>query len=152
MQNKKSIWSFIILAATIVSLILLITSIVLVAATIPAAMEVARQEAAAQAGATDAEIQLAISVATGAIIAALIISSLLNVLEIIGGFMFSLKGRWGLFCIVISLLSVAGEIYSLVNNIQKHAANSTIIIGGVTLGVSLLFCLACIMHYRENRA
>ena len=151
MQNKKSIWSTIILVATIISLALLIASIVFTAVGIPTAMEVAKQQAIAS-GADQQAVELAVGIAVGALIAALVISSIFDVLKIVGGFLFSLKGRWGIFCIVVAILSLAGAIGTIATSVQNKVGVGAIIIDSVTAAVNVVLVVACIMHYRENRA
>ena len=149
-QNKKSIWSIIILVASLVTLALLVTSIVLTAVGVPSALEVAKQEAIA-AGSTAEEAELIAGVAIAVVVVVLVIGSLFDVFKVIGGLLFSLKGRWGIFCIVVAVLSIAGGIYSFINGLTNHAQASNTIIDGIKLAVSLLYGCACVMHFKENR-
>ena len=144
-----SIWAVIILIATILSLIVLVSSIVLAVAGIPAAMEAAKQEASTVEGISEADINLAVSITVGAIIVALVFVSIFDVLKIIGGFMFSLKGRWGIFCIVVSILSLIGSIWSLSSNISNHGAIGTIATSIIGLLLDLLLVIACFKHHAE---
>lgn len=146
--NKKSIWSVIILIATILSLIALAVSVILTAVGIPVVLEAARQ-AALDEGVTAEDAAIIAGVAIGTIIAALVIGSLFDILKIIGGFMFSLKGRWGIFCIIVSILSVATGIWALVNDITNKASGGAIASTSVSLALSLLICFACFMHRAE---
>lgn len=148
MKNKLSVWALIILIATILSTILLVTTIVVTAVGTTAVAAAAKQ-AAIDTGSTPDEAQLIASVAVGAIIVALVFSSIFDVLKIIGGFMFSLKGRWGVFCIVVSLLSVAGAVWSLISDISNKAGVGTIVLAVVSLLLNLLLCVACFMHRKE---
>ena len=150
-QNKKSIWSIIILISTIVSLVLLIAAIVVTAIGIPAALDVAKQ-AALDTGVTQEEAEIAAGIAIGVIIAALVFSSIFDILKIIGGFMFSLKGRWGIFCIIVSILSVIGGGWSLISNITNKAGAGTIVVAVLSLVISVVLCVACFMHRIENKA
>ena len=148
-KNKMSIWAVIILIATILSLIVLVSSIVLAVAGIPTAMEAAKQEASTVEGISEADINLAVGIAVGAIIVALVFVSIFDVLKIIGGFMFSLKGRWGIFCIVVSILSLIGSIWSLSSNISNHGAIGTIATSIIGLLLDLLLVIACFKHHAE---
>ena len=149
-QNKKSIWSTIILVCTILTLVILVATIVVTTVGIPAALEQAKQAAAGQ-GLSPEEIELAASVAIGAIVVALVLASILEIFEVIGGFLFSLKGRWGIFCIVISILSSVSSLYSVISSITQKSSALTITFGFLGLAVNILFCVACFKHYQENK-
>ena len=147
-QNKHSIWSVIILIATIISLVLLVTAVVMTAIGIPDVLALAKQTAI-DSGVTAEEAELIAGIAVGAVIAALVFSSIFDILKIIGGFMFSLKGRWGIFCIVVSIISVATGIWSLISNITNHVAAGSIVVSSIGLAVSVLLCVACFKHRAE---
>lgn len=151
MTKKLSVWSIIILVATIISLILLVTSITVTSLGIPAAMEVARQ-AAKDAGVPAAEQELAATIAVGAIVAALAFSAAFDVLKIVGGFLFSLKNRWGIFCIVVSIISIATTVWSLVADISNKAGAGSIVIDSIALAVGALLVFANFKHYGEIKA
>ena len=68
-QNKLSVWSIIILVVTVISLILLVFSIVSTAIAMPTVMAAARQAAA---GEEEAAVNLAVNIAMGAVIAAVV--------------------------------------------------------------------------------
>ncbi len=155
MQNKKSIWSTLLLVATFLMLASVVFAIVTVIAVLPqtleAAKEIARQEAAAQGVSVSEEVlDLAMNVAKTAAIASLVFVVIISGLEILGGFLFSLKGKWGIFCIVIGVLGVLGGIGNLMGiTATTQAAN--IISDVISFLVSGLFCVASIMHYIENK-
>ena len=151
MQNKKSVWSTIILVCTIITLILLVASIVVTSLGAPAIADAAKKAAVDQ-GLTPSEADLAATVAVGAIYAALVVGAIFDVFRIVGGFLFSLKGRWGIFCIVVSIISIASGVWSLVSDFTNHAAVSSIIINVVGLLVAVLYCIACFKHRAENNA
>lgn len=147
-KNKMSIWAVIILVATIISLVLLVTSIVLTTIGIPGVMETAKQ-AALDEGVTADEANILAVAAIGVIIAALVFSSIFDILKIIGGFMFSLKGRWGIFCIIVSLISLATGVWSLISNISNKVGVGTIITDSISVALSLLIVVACFKHRAE---
>lgn len=155
MQNKKSIWSTLLLVATFLMLASVVFAVVTVIAVLPqtmeAAKEIARQEAAAQGYSVSEEVlDLAMSVAKTAVIASLVFVVIISGLEILGGFLFSLKGKWGIFCIVVGVLGVLGGIGNLMGiTATTQAAN--IISDVISFLVSGLFCVASIMHYIENK-
>ncbi|MBO7121254.1 MAG: hypothetical protein J6V79_02535 [Bacilli bacterium] len=155
MQNKKSIWSTLLLVATFLMLASVVVAIVTVIAVLPqtmeAAKEIARQEAAAQGVSVSEEVlDLAMNVAKTAVVVSLVFVVIISGLEILGGFLFSLKGKWGIFCIVIGVLGVLGGIGNLMS-ITATTQAATIISDVISFLVSGLFCVASIMHYIENK-
>lgn len=155
MQNKKSIWSTLLLVATFLMLASVVVAIITVIAVLPqtmeAAKEIARQEAAAQGVSVSEEVlDLAMNVAKTAVIVSLVFVVIISGLEILGGFLFSLKGKWGIFCIVIGVLGVLGGIGNLMG-ITATTQAATIISDVISFLVSGLFCVASIMHYIENK-
>ena len=147
-ENKKSVWSIIILVATIISLIILVASIVVLAVGLPATIAAARQAAIDQ-GTPQADVDMVVSLAIGVVIFAFVLASLFSVFKIIGGFMFSLKGRWGIFCIVVSILSAVSGIYSLVTDITNKSRAATITISIIGLIIDVLLVVACFKHRAE---
>ncbi len=147
-QNKLSVWSIIILVVTVISLILLVFSIVSTAIAMPTVMAAAKQAAEAE-GAGEEAVKLAMNIAMGAVIAAVVISSIFSVLQIIGGFLFSLKGKWGVFCIVVAILGLAAAIFDLVNDISKKAGAMSISVSSITIAVNALMVVACFKHKQE---
>lgn len=147
-QNKLSVWALIILVVTIISAILLVFSIVSTAVAMPTVMAAAKQAAEAE-GAGEEAVKLAVNIAMGAVIAAVVISSIFSVLQIVGGFLFSLKGKWGVFCIVVALLGLAAAIYDLVNDISKHSGTLSIVVASITIAVNALMVVACFKHKQE---
>ena len=147
-KNKTSVWSVIILIATIVSLVLFVAGIVTLAVSLPATRDAAVQ-AGIDSGVTEAEAQ---ALGLAAVVVAVVIFALvsvLDILKIIGGFMFSLKGRWGIFCIIVSILGLVGAVVSLVNDITNHAGAGSFVVDSLSLVVDLLLVVACIMHKKE---
>ena len=150
MKNKTSIWSMIILIATILSLILLISQIIILATNLPVAVEAARQSAISQQGASEAEANMAAAVVLGTVIGTFIFASVFDVLKIIGGFFFSLKGRWGIFCIVVSILGAIGSVTTMITNIQGKASGITIATDVIGLIIDIILIVACFKHRAEN--
>lgn len=150
-SNKMSVWAVIILVATIVSLALLVASVVTTVAALPSAMDAAKQ-AAIDAGETDqAVIELLVAAAVGAVIAALVFSCVFDVLKIIGGFLFSLKGRWGVFCIVVSIIALVSSVWGLISDITNKMGVTSTIFDVLGLAINTLLVVACFKHYQEVR-
>ena len=155
MQNKKSIWSTLLLVATFLMLASVVVSIITVIVVLPqtmeAAKEIARQEAAAQGVSVSEEVlEMAMNIAKSAVIVSLVFVIIIAGLEILGGFLFSLKGKWGIFCIVVGVLGVLGGIGNLMG-ITASTQAASIISDVISFLVSGLFCVASIMHYIENK-
>ena len=148
MKNKLSVWSLIILITTIASLILLAISIILSAVGIPTVMAVAKQTAIDQ-GLPEADVTLAVNIAVIILIVTLVLASIFDILKVIGGFMFSLKGKWGMFCIVMAIISVVSTVLSLISDIRNRAGIGDIIVNVVSIVVSLIYCYACFKHRAE---
>ena len=149
-KNKSSIWAVIILIATILSLVVLASTIAISVVTLPDTLANAKQ-AAIDSGATAGEAELAASIALGAFIAALVFASAFDVLKIIGGFMFSLKGRWGIFCIIVSIMSAVGGFWNLINDITNKSPIANIIVAIAGLAINVVLVIACFKHYAENK-
>ena len=147
-QNKLSVWAMIILVVTVISLILLVFSIVSTAIAMPTVMAAAKQAAEAE-GAAEEAVKLAVNIAMGAVIAAVVISSIFSVLQIIGGFLFSLKGKWGVFCIVVAILGLIAAIFDLVNDITKKSGAMAISVASITIAINALMVVACFKHKQE---
>ena len=150
MKNKTSVWSIIILIATIISLILLVTQVIVLATGMPALSAAARQEAINQ-GVPQQDIDLVVSLAIGAAVGSFVFVSILDILKIIGGFLFSLKGRWGIFCIVMAILGAVGSTYSLISGIVSKSGAGTIVTNVIGLIVDVLLIVACFKHRAENQ-
>ena len=155
MQNKKSIWSTLLLIATFLMLASVVVSIITVIVVLPqtmeAAKEIARQEAAAQGVTVSEEVlEMAMNIAKSAVIVSLVFVIIIAGLEILGGFLFSLKGKWGIFCIVVGVLGVLGGIGNLMG-ITASTQAASIVSDVISFLVSGLFCVASIMHYIENK-
>ena len=150
MKNKKSIWSTIILVVALVSLVLLVISFVTTLTGMPAVEALIREEAANQGLTDEAMIEFAITTAKGALIVSLVLASLFDILKIIGGLKFSLQGKWGMFCIVVSILGVIFGTIGVINDFQNKAAIGTIVTNVLSLALSVLLCVACFKHRAEN--
>lgn len=150
MKNKTSVWSIIILIATIISLILLVTEIIVLANGMPAVSAAAKQ-AATEQGLAPAEVDLFVSIAIGTAVGAFVLASILDILKIIGGFLFSLKGKWGIFCIVMAILGGIGSVYSLINAIVNKSGTGTIVTNVIGIIIDVLLVVACFKHRAENQ-
>ena len=150
-KNKMSFWAVFILVLTIISTVMFAISVIGFATGIGPAETLARQEAVKQ-GLSGQDVDLAVALVVGALVAAFAISSILDVFQIVGGFLFSLKGRWGIFCIVMAILSAAGNTFELISAITNKSGALTIVSASIMLVVSVLLVVACFKHRAENRA
>ena len=146
MQNKKSIWSTIILIVAILTIITTTIEFVSVVTSIDKVREVALEEADGDDSALLLVFVMASSLVTGAVIGVI-----LAAFEIIGGFLFSLKGKWGTFCIVISILGIFAQGINLSNNLTTNGVLPlTIVMNFVMLAIYIVYCIACFKHRSEN--
>ena len=149
-MKKPSIWSIIILVATIISLVLLVVSIAVFAVGVPALKDAAYQ-GAIDSGATAEEATVIVSLALGLAIGVLVFASIFEVFKIIGGFMFSIKGRWGIFCIVVAIISAVSALFSLINGATKNPSVAGIVTNAITLAIDVLLVVACFKRRAELR-
>lgn len=150
MKNKKSVWSTIILVVAILMALSVVISLVSLIVQIPVAREQAMETLLNQ-GVSESVAEAAVETAISSLVAGYIIGLTFNAFEAIGGFLFSLKGKWGMFCIVISILGVLVSGYNLYSYIGNKAGAGTIVLAVVSLLLSLLYCVACFMHRKENQ-
>ena len=149
-KNKMSGWAIVILVLTIISAVLLVMGIIAFAVALPEVKAVA-EKAARDQGLVGQDFELAVAVALAAVIAAFAVSIVFEIFQIVGGFLFSLKGRWGVFCIVVSILSAATNTWELVSAISNRSGALSIVTSVIALLVSAFLVVACFMHRAENR-
>ncbi|MCR5491909.1 MAG: hypothetical protein K6F32_07260 [Bacilli bacterium] len=147
-NSKRSIWANIILIVSIVSAALLVLAIVFFALGL-AGVRTAAEQAAAEQGLSGDQVTLAVNIAIITTIVVFVIANILNVLEIVGGFLFALKGKWGLFCIVMAILSLIGTGFNFFSGFGSGVALNTMILNGLELALGILFLVACFKHRAE---
>ena len=145
-NNKKSIWSAVILFTALVSLVLLVITAILTIAVV-----VAAKEALVAGGVDPSDAAAGALVASIVVFIIFILISFFDILKIIGGFLFALKGKWSIFCIVVALLALASNVASLVYYINEAAEAGNIVIASLDLAASAILAFACLMHRRENK-
>lgn len=150
-KNKMSFWAVFILVVTLVSAAIFTLGVVAFTTALGPAEQAARDEAIKQ-GLSGNDLEIAVSLAIGIIVSGFVVSSILDVLTIVGGFLFSLKGRWGVFCIVMAIISGAGNIFELTNAISKQGGAFSIVTSSIMVVLSVLMVIACFKHRAENRA
>lgn len=150
MKNKKSVWSTIILVCTIIFTITFVISVVNYMVTLPTATEAAVNELLRQ-GYEEELARAAVSTAMGITTTLMVLVWTFKVFQCIGGFFFSLKGKWGKFCIVASIIVLVCSVIVVFNNIGQHADGLTIALNIVDVVLAGLFCVACCMHSKENK-
>ena len=150
MKNKKSVWSTIILVCTIIFTITFVISVVNYMVTLPTATEAAVNELVRQ-GYDEELAKSAVSTAMGLTTTLMVLVWTFKVFQSIGGFFFSLKGKWGKFCIVASIIVLVCSVIVLFNNIGQHAGALDIVLNIVDVVLAGLFCAACCMHSKENK-
>ena len=150
MKNKKSVWSTIILVVAILMAVATVVTIVTLIVQIPGAKEAAMQELVAQ-GYSESVAEAAVDVAIGSLVAGYIFGLTFNAFEAIGGFLFSLKGKWGMFCIVASIIAMVFGFIRVITNSTNGSDGLTIALNFVDLVLAILFCIASFKHRKENQ-
>ena len=150
MKNKKSLWSNLILIIAIIMLVSIVISIVNLIVQLPAAREAAMQEAMA-AGYSESVAEVAVDAVIGGVVAGFVLGLTFNAFEVIGGFLFSLKGKWGMFCVVIAAISLGFCTIRVFTNIGNGSDALTIILNIVDVILAAIFLVASIMHRKENK-
>lgn len=145
-QNKKSIWSAVILFTALVSLVLLIITVILTIAVVVSA----KDELIAE-GMNPSEAVAGALIASIVVFIIFILVSSFDILKIVGGFLFALKGKWGIFCIIVALLAFASNLTNLIYFLNNAAEVGNIVIAVLDLVASGVLALACIMHRNENK-
>ena len=108
-------------------------------------------EAAHEANLKGEAAQLVVNATASSVVTGAVIGAILAAFEIVGGFLFSLKGKWGTFCIVISILGIIGQGISLSSNLTTEGVLPlTIVINFVELAIYIVYCIACFKHRSEN--
>ncbi|MBQ2070693.1 MAG: hypothetical protein II467_07195 [Bacilli bacterium] len=139
---KKSGWAMVVFIATLFEAALLVLSIVALVLSLGPVEQAARQ--AAQQSTTDqAAIEFAVNTAIAVVITAFVFGSALSVLQIIGGFLFSIKGRWGIFCIIMAILNLVSGVFSLVSDINNRAAVLSLVTSILGLLIAIVLVIAC---------
>ena len=151
MKNKKSVWSTLILVITIINLIMAIVEIISVIQSMPK-IEAYAREAAIEAGIyEETMIELVVSTTKSSVIAGLSFSLVFTGLIALGGFLFSLKGKWGMFCIVVGIISLIGGVFTVINAVSTNGTEPlTIALNIISLCLTLVYVFACFKHRSEN--
>jgi len=109
---KSNKYALILFIATIVMLVLGVINIIVTIAGMETALEVARTEAA-KTGATPDEVNLAVAITRGALYAAIIISAILLVFEVLCGLKCSMHGKWRIGAIVFGVLLCLDYVWAI---------------------------------------
>jgi hypothetical protein len=109
---KSNKYALILFIATIVMLVLGVINIIVTIAGMETALEVARTEAA-KTGATPDEVNLAVAITRGALYAAIVISAILLVFEVLCGLKCSMHGKWRIGAIVFGVLLCLDYVWAI---------------------------------------
>lgn len=109
---KTNKYALILFIATITMLVLGVVNIIMTIAGMEAAVEVARTEAA-NAGGTQEAIDLAIAMTRVALYAAIVISAILLVFEVLCGLKCSMQGKWRVGAIVFGVLLCIDYVWAI---------------------------------------
>lgn len=154
--NKKSVWSTMLLVASALFIVLTIINIVRSIIVMPIFTEQSRsiaEEMFAEASYpyTEEDVDMTVRAAEGLLIVGLIFVSAIDCLVSLGGFLFSHKGKWGVFCIIVGIIGVLSKSFDF-TNLNKESEILTVVLTIIGFLAVLAFCVSSIMHYRENKA
>ncbi len=109
---KTNKYALILFIATIAMLVLGVVSIIMTIAGMETALEVARTEAA-KTGATPDEVNLAVAITRGALYAAIVITAILLLFEVLCGLKCSMQGKWRVGAIVFGVLLCIDYVWAI---------------------------------------
>lgn len=109
---KTNKYALILFIATIAMLVLGVVSIIMTIAGMETALEVARTEAA-KTGATPDEVNLAVAITRGALYAAIVITAILLLFEVLCGLKCSMQGKWRVGAIVFGVLLCLDYVWAI---------------------------------------
>ena len=109
---KSNKYALILFIATIAMLVLGVVSIIMTIATMETALEAARTEAA-KTGATPDQVDLAVTLTRGALYAAIVISAILLLFEVLCGLKCSMHGKWRVGAIVFGVLLCIDYVWAI---------------------------------------
>ena len=109
---KSNKYALILFIATIAMLVLGLVSIIMTITTMETALETAKTEAA-KTGATPDEVNLVVTITRGALYAAIVISAILLVFEVLCGLKCSMHGKWRVGAIVFGILLVIDYVWAI---------------------------------------
>ena len=109
---KTNKYALILFIATIAMLVLGVVSIIMTIAGMETALEVARTEAA-KTGATPDEVNLAVAITRGALYAAIVITAILLLFEVLCGLKCSMHGKWRVGAIVFGVLLCIDYVWAI---------------------------------------
>lgn len=150
MNNKNSVWAKLILAISILMVVSIVVSIVLLAVQLPGIRAVAEEELIRQ-GVSQDIAKAAVDTAMSSVITGVVLGITFNIFEAIGGFLFSLKGKWGMFCVVVSIIVLVADSIRILTGLVQQGDLTTIILNFLDLILAVLFCVACVKHRKENQ-
>ncbi len=109
---KSNKYALILFIATIAMLVLGVVSIIMTIATMETALEAARTEAA-KTGATPDEVNLVVTITRGALYAAIVITAILLLFEVLCGLKCSMHGKWRVGAIVFGVLLCIDYVWAI---------------------------------------
>ena len=109
---KSNKYALILFIATIAMLVLGVVSIIMTIATMETALEAARTEAA-KTGATPDEVNLVVTITRGALYAAIVITAILLLFEVLCGLKCSMHGKWRVGAIVFGVLLCVDYVWAI---------------------------------------
>ncbi len=150
---KKSTWAMTVFILTVISTVMFVVALI----TFFTGMGAVRQslyEAAKQADskATEETLQATVNIAMGITIGIAAIGWILSGLVLLGGYLFSLKGRWAMFCIVMAIISAVAAVFSFIGVFTSGAINVPNLVSNfISLALNVVMAVACIKLRIEDK-
>ena len=148
---KNNAWAMVLFVVTSVALALAIANTIITIMGINEVVEAAIQATRETTpDATEEALQFAGAVAKGAAIAAMVFALSFSVLIAIGGYMYSLKGKWGVFCLVVAILKIIGVAITLFGMVGKSIQPLNLVTNILDIVMSGLFVVSVFMLRRKD--
>lgn len=139
---KKDKFALILFVATIVMVVSFVISIFTISAALGMVESVTREQAAGQ-GLSEDEINFAISIAKGAIVAALVISGIIILFVALCGFKCSLQGKWRMGAIVFGVIFTIDAVYTFFNSMSNKNYGG-LVSGLISLAASVCYLIGAV--------
>ena len=148
---KTNVWAMILFIVTSIALALAIANTIVtimgIDAVVNAAIQTARETTP---DASEEVLQMAAAIAKGVAIGAMVFALSFSVLIAIGGYMYSLKGKWGVFCLVVAIIKIIGVAITLIGMVGKSMEPLSLVTNILDIVVAGLFIVSVFMLRRKD--
>ena len=148
---KSNVWAMILFIVTSIALAYAVANTILTIIGIDQVVNDAIQATRETTpDASEEVLAVAGAVAKGIAIGGLVFALSFSILIAIGGYMYSLKGKWGVFCLVVAILKIIGVAITLVTMIGKSMEPMTLVTNILDIVISGLFVVSVFMLRRKD--